>query len=79
MRQLPVTTTERSVVDVTTVMTMLPTGDDDAGRRGQKLASREEDLRSAGRYGYVVCTTVAIPAGDYVMIVDTLAREEVRQ
>lgn len=73
------TTTERSVVDVTTVTTMVPTGDNEAGRRGQKLASREEDLRAAGHHGYVVCTTVAIPAGDYVMIVDTLSREEVRQ
>lgn len=61
MRQLPVTTTARSVLDVATVTTMVPTTDDEAGRRGAKLASREEDLRSHGRYGYVLCTTIAIP------------------
>ncbi len=72
MRQLPVS----AVVDVETLTTNVPTGDDETGRRMQKLAGREDDLRSHGRYGYIVCTTVVIPAGDYVMIVDTLARQE---
>ena len=40
---------------------------------------RDEDLRAHGHSGYRVCTTVFIPNGDYVMIVDTLEREEIQQ
>jgi len=58
---------------------VVPTGDDEAGRRFAKLADRDEDLRAYGRSGYRVCTTVAIPNGDRVMIVDTLEREENQQ
>ena len=72
MRQLPVSV----VVDVATLTTNVPTSDEETGRRMQKLASRDEDLRAHGRSGYTVCTTVVIPNGDYVMLVDTLAREE---
>ena len=75
MRQLPV----RVVVDVTTLTTNAPSGDDETGRRMAKLAARDEDLRAHGRSGYRVCTTVAIQSGDCVMIVDTLEREEIQQ
>jgi len=44
-----------------------------------KLAARDEDLRAHGHSGYRVCATVVIPNGDYVMIVDTLEREEIQQ
>ena len=75
MRQLPM----RALVDVTTLTTNVPSGDDEAGRRMAKLAARDEDLRAHGHSGYRVCTTVVIPNGDYVMIVDTLEREEIQQ
>lgn len=37
------------------------------------------DMRAHGRSGYGVWTTVVIPDGDHVMIVDTLEREEIQQ
>ena len=75
MRQLPM----RVLVDVTTLTTNVPSGDDEAWRRMAKLADRDEDLRARGRSGYGVCTTVVIQGGDCVMIVDTLEREEIQQ
>jgi hypothetical protein len=71
--------TRLASIDVTTLTTTVPTGDDDGMRRMQKLAARGEDLQAHGRHGYTVCTTVVIPAGDSVMIVDTLEREENQQ
>jgi len=65
-------------VDITTLTTNVPIGDDEAGRRVAKLTERDEDLRAYGRSGYRVCTTVAIPNGDRVMIVDTLERDEIQ-
>ena len=75
MRKLPV----RVLVDVTTLTTNVPSGDDEAGRRMAKLAARDEAQRAHGRSGYRVCTTVVIPNGDCVIIVDTLEREEIQQ
>ena len=66
-------------VDITTITTTVPTGDDDNMRRMQKLAARDEDLRALGRSGYRMCSTVPIPAGDCMTIVDTLEREENQQ
>lgn len=71
--------TRRVSIDVTTLTTTVPTGDDDGMRQMQKLAARDEDLQAHGRHGYTVCTTVVIPVGDSVMIVDTLEREENQQ
>jgi hypothetical protein len=71
--------TRLASIDVTTLTTTVPTGDDDGMRRMQKFAARDEDLQAHGRHGYTVCTTVVIPAGDSVMIVDTLDREENQQ
>ena len=75
MRQLPM----RVLVDVTTLTTLLTSGDDEIGRRMAKLAARDEDLRAHGSSGYRVCITVVILGGDCVMIVDTLEREENQQ
>lgn len=75
MRQLPM----RVLVDVTTLTTNVPSGDDETARRMAKLADRDEDLGAHGHPGYRVCTTFVIPNGDYVMIVDTLEREEIQQ
>lgn len=47
-------------VDVTTLATTVPTGDDGGMRRMQKLAARDEDLQAHGRHGWAVCTTVVI-------------------
>ena len=69
----------RVLVDVTTLTTNVPNGDDEIGRRLAKLAARDEDLRAHGRSGYRVCTTVVIQGCDCVMIVDTLEREEIQQ
>jgi len=44
-----------------------------------KVVARDEDLRAHGSSGYRVCTTVVIPNGDCVIIVDTLEREEIQQ
>jgi hypothetical protein len=71
--------TRLASVDVTTLTTNVPSGDDETGRRLAKLATRDEDLRAHGHHGYRVCTTVVIPNGDSVMIVDTLEREENQQ
>jgi hypothetical protein len=71
--------TRLASINVTTPTTTVPTGDDDDMRRMQKLAARDQDLQAHGRHGYTVCTTVVIPAGDSVMIVDTLSREEDHQ
>ena len=67
------------MVTLTPAPTNVPSGDDETGRRMAKLAARDEDLRAHGHSGYRVCTTVVIPNGDYVMIVDTLEREEIQQ
>ena len=67
----------RVLVDVTTLTTNVPSGDNEAGRRMAKLAARDQDLRAHGHSGYRVCTTVAIQSGDCVMIVDRLEREEI--
>ena len=69
----------RVLVDVTTLTTTVPSGADETGRRLSKLAARDEDLRAHGRSGYRMCSTVVIPNGDCVMIVDTLEREEIQQ
>ena len=66
-------------VDIATLTTNVPTGDDEIGRRLAKLVAHDEDLRAHGSSGYRVCTTVVIPNGDCVMIVDTLEREEIQQ
>ena len=66
-------------VDITTITTTVPTGDDDNMRRIQKLAARDEDLRALRRSGYRTCSTVPIPTGDSITIVDTLEREENQQ
>ena len=66
-------------VDITTITTTVPTGGDDNMRRMQKLAARDEDLRALGRSGYRMCSTVPIPSGDSMTIVDTLEREENQQ
>lgn len=66
-------------VDITTITTTVPTGNDDNMRRMQKLAARDEDLRALGRSGYRMCSTVPIPSGDCMTIVDTLEREENQQ
>jgi hypothetical protein len=67
-------------VDITTITTTVPNGDDDDNmRRMQKLAERDEDLRALGRSGYRMCSTVPIPTGDSMTIVDTLEREENQQ
>lgn len=66
-------------VDITTITTTVPTGDDDNMRRMQKLAARDEDLRALGRSGYRMCSTVPIPSGDSMTIVDTLERGENQQ
>ncbi len=65
-------------VDITTITTTVPTGDDNM-RRMQKLAARDEDLRALGRSGYRMCSTVPIPSGDCMTILDTLEREEIQQ
>ena len=66
-------------VDITTITTTVPTGDDDNMLRMQKLAARDEDLRALGRSGYRMCSTVPSPSGDSMTIVDTLEREENQQ
>lgn len=71
--------TRLASVDVTTLTTNVPSGDGETGRRLAKLATRDEDLRAHGHHGYRVCTTVVIPNGDCVMIVDTLKRKENQQ
>lgn len=62
-------------VSIATLTTRLPAGDDPQ-RRAQKLYEREEDLRAHGRHGYVLGSSVVVPAGDDVLLVDTLLREE---
>ena len=47
MRQLPM----RVLVDVTTLTTNVPSGDDETGRRMAKLAARDEDLPSGDELG----------------------------
>ena len=66
-------------VDIATLTTNVPTGDDEIGRQLAKLVARNEDLRAHGSFGYRVCITVVIQGGDCVMIVDTLEREENQQ
>lgn len=65
-------------VSLSTVTTRLPAGELDGPRRMQKLTEREEDLRAHGRHGYQLRSTVAVPAGEDVLLIDTLAREEAR-
>ena len=66
-------------VDITTITTRVPTGEDDNRRQMHKLAARDEDLRALGRSGYRMRSTVPIPNGDSMTIVDTLEREEIQQ
>ena len=66
-------------VDIATLTTNVPTGDDEIGRQLAKLVARDEDLRAHGSSGYRVCITVVILGSDCVMIVDTLEREENQQ
>jgi hypothetical protein len=66
-------------VEITTITTTVPTSDDDNMRRMQKLAERDEDLRALRRTGYRMCSTVPIPTGDSMTILDTLERDENQQ
>ncbi len=50
-----------------------------AHTRVDELAAREEDLQAHARSGYRVCTTLVIPAGDHLVILDTLEPEENQQ
>ena len=75
MRQLPVSIE----IDMTTLTTNVPSGDNEAGRRVAKLPARHDDLRARCRSGHRLCTTVVIRHGRHVVIVDTLEREENQQ
>jgi hypothetical protein len=63
-------------VSIATLTTRLPAGELEGQLRMQKLYEREEDLRAHGRHGYVLGSSVVVPAGDDVLLVDTLLREE---
>lgn len=65
-----------ATVDVATLTTRLPAGELEGPRRMQKLSEREDDLRAHGRHGYVLRTSVVVPAGDDLILVDTLSRED---
>jgi hypothetical protein len=71
--------TRLASIAIATLTTTVPTGEDENTRRWQKLAARDEDLQAHGRSGYRACTSVVIPTGDHVVIIDTLDREENQQ
>jgi hypothetical protein len=73
MRELPVMI---ATVSIATLTTRLPAGELAGQLRMQKLYEREEDLRAHGRHGYLLRSSVVVPAGDDVLLVDTLSREE---
>lgn len=65
-----------TTVSIATLTTRLPAGDLEGQRRMQKLYEREEDLRAHGRHGYLLRTSVVMPTGDDVILLDTLSRED---
>lgn len=64
-----------ATVSIATLTTRLPAVDEPQ-RRAQKLYEREEDLTAHGRRGYLLRSSVVVPAGDDVILLDTLSRED---
>lgn len=42
----------------------------------QRLQNRADDLNSYGRSGYTLASTIAVPSGEFTIIVDTLTKTD---
>ena len=62
-------------MEFSTLQTTLPVSDTEHRTRSQKVAERLDDLRSHGRFGYVLASTLTVTGTDYVTIIDTLTKE----
>lgn len=60
---------------ITTVITGVPTGDDDGAARMRQLVNRDDDLAAHARAGYRLHNTQTITGTDRVTFVDTLTRD----
>jgi len=60
---------------ITTVITTVPTGDDDGPARMRQLVARDEDLAAHGRAGYSLHNTQSIAGIERLTFVDTLTRD----
>lgn len=59
---------------VDTITTRIDREDD--SRSIQRLESRADDLRGYARSGYNLTSTVAVPSGEWTIIIDTLTRND---
>ena len=55
---------------ITTVISTVPTGDDDGPQRVRQLVARDEDLAAHGRAGYVLHNTQTITGAERMTFVD---------
>jgi hypothetical protein len=60
--------------EMTTLVTSVPNGDDEGGRRLRQLADRDTELSRYGRSGWALHSAHTIVGTDRVTFVDTLTR-----
>jgi uncharacterized protein (UPF0218 family) len=67
---------EEHMQKITTVITIIPTGDEDGPQRMRQLVAREEDLDALARVRYTLHNTQVLTGQDRVTFVDTLTRDD---
>ncbi|ROQ30861.1 hypothetical protein EDF46_3369 [Frondihabitans sp. PhB188] len=61
---------------ITTIITTVPTGDNEGPLRQRQLAMRDEDLAALGRVRFTLHNTQVLTGQDRVTFVDTLTRDD---